>query len=241
MTRAFIIGNGPSIAHTPLAWLSGEVTFAMNRINLIYGHTPWRPTYYVAFDFTGPDMVQDMLVNVRAARHSFIRADRASDLELYRRSDFSHPPRVTYMWTCREHLGLSAAETDPVQVARLPSGWHFPEVCGYASTLNQAVQLAVLMGFRPIYLLGCDLGFRDFAQGEPDPNHFDGGYVGYDDFAWNTRDATLLHMHGIISREARHRGIPIRNLTPSPPDGSSALNDLYDAARLEDVILDSRI
>lgn len=63
MTRAFVVGNGPSLKDMCLDKLVGEVTFAMNRIDLLYGPAPdygirgtvWRPTYYVFIEWLGVD------------------------------------------------------------------------------------------------------------------------------------------------------------------------------------------
>ena len=46
--RVFIIGNGPSLSKTDLNLIKNEVSFAMNRISLIYDkNIDWRPTYYL--------------------------------------------------------------------------------------------------------------------------------------------------------------------------------------------------
>ena len=192
--RAFVIGNGPSLRDTPLDRLVGEVTFAMNRINLLYDKTEWRPAYYLALDWTGPQMLEDTLENIGAAKHSFVRADRANDIEL-RRSELDWPPRVSYFWPCRRHAGMNFESN------RRPSDWHLPCVCAYGSTLGAAIQLAVLMGYGPLYLLGCDLGFTPIGDG-PDTNHFHPAYMGHDDFSLGTRDATLRHMHSLAEKSS---------------------------------------
>ena len=48
--RAFIIGNGSSLRISDLDRLTGEITFACNKIYLAFDQTQWRPTYYVAGD-----------------------------------------------------------------------------------------------------------------------------------------------------------------------------------------------
>jgi hypothetical protein len=45
--KAFIVGNGPSLARTDLDLLIGCVSYACNNIHLIYPRTAWRPSYYV--------------------------------------------------------------------------------------------------------------------------------------------------------------------------------------------------
>lgn len=213
--------------------LIGEVTFAMNGINLLYGACHWRPKFYFAFDFTGEDMLSTMLDNIEVAEHSFIRADRAKELELARRR-VDYPARITYFWDCREHVGVSMYRTkmDPEAAKRLPKAWHLPIPCGFASTLNVAMQVAVLMGYNPIYLLGCDLGFKMYEKDrEPDPNHFDPRYNGHDDDQYRDRDETLIYMHGIIRAETQARGIEIINLTPN-----DRLDAIYPRRQFSEII-----
>ena len=45
--RIFLIGNGPSLNDMNLDLLENEDTLAMNRIDLLYPNTKWRPTYYL--------------------------------------------------------------------------------------------------------------------------------------------------------------------------------------------------
>jgi len=56
--RIFLIGNGPSLAWTPLDLLIGEESWGMARVHLIYGSTQWRPTRYWWSDH--PQNAQDM-------------------------------------------------------------------------------------------------------------------------------------------------------------------------------------
>lgn len=214
--QAFVIGNGPSLAHTPLERLIGETTFAMNRIHLIYPMTIWRPTYYFCLDYTGPTWADDIVANAEEAKHSFVRADRASEVEL-RRHGFEWPSRISYFWHCRAHLGCNW------QSAHRPETWHLPEVCPYGSTLNATVQCAVLMGYGPIYLLGCDLGY---------PGHFHPEYGGHDDFPIEERDRTLQHMHGIMERSS-----PVR-LYNATLGGSLEEHERID---LEEILHDGRV
>ena len=48
--RAFIIGNGPSLNVYDVGLLKDEVTFAANKIWLLFDQTEWRPTYYSVTD-----------------------------------------------------------------------------------------------------------------------------------------------------------------------------------------------
>ena len=45
--RIFLVGNGPSLNDMNLDLLENEYSIAMNRIELIYPKTTWRPTWYM--------------------------------------------------------------------------------------------------------------------------------------------------------------------------------------------------
>src|SRR5690606_5753244 len=56
-------------------------------------------------------------------------------------------------------------------------------VSKFGTSMLVAMQLAVYMGFNPIYLVGCDLGFapdptqrKEKVEGAHDPNHFHPDY-----------------------------------------------------------------
>lgn len=207
MPTAIILGNGPSLADTPWDLLRGQATFACNRINLVYEWTDWRPTYYFAFDWTGSYMLDDTLMNVKFAEQSFIRADRA--LEIERCFNFEYPSTRTYFRSCIEHVECN------YQSAHRPESWHFPKICGYGSTLHIMTQVAAKLGYDSLCYIGCDLGFVSFEEGEPDPNHFHPDYIGVDEFPLETRDETLLHMHGLIENELKSRDIKCFNAGPT--------------------------
>ena len=233
--RAFILGNGPSLATTPLDSLRGETTFAMNRIHLLYPKVEWRPTYYLAFDYTGisgDQMKEDLLINIKEAKHSFIRADKANYVES-KLARFEWPPSITYFWPQCSHVGLNiaSAHRDQLAFARLPHAWHMPRVCGFGGTMHITVQVAVSMGYDELYLLGCDLGFKPFKKDEPDPNHFDPNYIGYDDFPWDERDETLLYVHKLIEQETRRLKVRVVNLSES-----AGLGHIHDRSSLEKVL-----
>ncbi len=47
---AIILGNGPSLNHTPLHILGGEQVWATNRAYLLFDRIAWRPSHYVVVD-----------------------------------------------------------------------------------------------------------------------------------------------------------------------------------------------
>jgi len=48
--RAIVVGNGPSLLVADLEKLKNEITFASNKIYMVFEETSWRPTYLTVTD-----------------------------------------------------------------------------------------------------------------------------------------------------------------------------------------------
>lgn len=161
--RHFVLGSGPSLNDTPLDLLQGEITWAMNRIHLIYPTTVWRPTYYM--------MVDHNMQNPVGYWKDCIRAHYNTPKWLWRRfkdgwpREHSHHeflpdgvgevPNTTWIPRCQKHHYYQGDNIKAVQ------SWHLPELCTGLTGLSTMMQLAVQKGATEIYLLGCDLGYTD--------------------------------------------------------------------------------
>jgi hypothetical protein len=135
--RAFVIGTGPSLTTADLDLLSGELTFACNKIYLAFDQTHWRPDYYA---------VTDLLVAEQQCAHI---AEQTST------KFFPDTLRVVLR------------ETRAAFVRSLPllsAQGHFSTnlMRGYyegATVLHFLLQLAYFMGIREVYMLGLDFSF----------------------------------------------------------------------------------
>ena len=169
--RAFIIGNGPSLKASDLDLLVDEVSFGINRINLIFDETDWRPTHYVRAETPSVRWKKD---GIREDLRSIVSH---AGVKCYLRSTYKvhwdnlravlyrvYPSTVEYFNRC-EHAGLHFDDLNS------PEKWHLPKLCTFGTSLHTAMQIAVREGYSPIYLLGCDMGYEDGK-----PNHFDPSY-----------------------------------------------------------------
>ena len=142
--RCFIIGNGPSLKAKDLDLLQAqmELSFAFNRIFYIFSQTSWRPTYYISQDYR---MLQSCVaeVNKIPAKMRMI----PSELKWYYNIDIS---LATYF-----HLKNRHDPETPVFSNRINK-------CIYNSNtvVITAIQIAIYMGFKDIYLLGVDHRFH---------------------------------------------------------------------------------
>lgn len=179
--RIFILGNGPSLNRTSLEFLKNEYTFGVNRIYLLDDKVSWKPSFYTANDWR---VVPDIALEINGLTGSTFFFEESfrgilregSDTYFYRHSaaDPNHPNERIF--------GHEATRG----------------IRGAGSVVGTAVQLAAYMGFDPIYLIGCDLGYKvletveqtgedKFGNGvklfltstkDDDPNHFDTRYFG---------------------------------------------------------------
>ena len=161
--RCFIIGNGPSLTGEDLDLIKNEYSFAMNRISLIYDSTEWRPNYFVCptGNSTRLDWSKDIIETVESGIPCWFW-DTPQNRKLYKQF-----PNIIYN-TLRGHNESANPLKDP------PLEWfsYNPEdwLSKYGTSLITAAQIAFYMGFKEIYLLGCDLGFN--TEG----HHFDPRY-----------------------------------------------------------------
>lgn len=149
--RCFIIGNGPSLRADDLDKLKKEVTFGTNRIFHIFDKTQWRPTYYLAVD---SDFIQYNYEEIKAvaAKYLFL-------------SNIYHIP-----WKLKTKNMVSINEYGkfPVNKWNDTSAFVSEDVSkyfsiGYTVTFT-AIQLALYMGFKEIYLLGVDFNYSSIRD-----------------------------------------------------------------------------
>ena len=151
--RCFIIGNGPSLTAEDLTTLSdhGEITFAFNRIYHIFDQTEWRPTYYISQDGKMLKGCADE-VNRLDANIKFVPAE----LEWY---EGIHIINAHLFHISNEEIN----ENVPAFSENIAN-----HICNSKTVVYTAIQIAVYMGIREIYLIGVDHHFHTSmnAKGE---------------------------------------------------------------------------
>ncbi len=166
--RCFIVGNGPSLNKTPLLFgsIANEFSFGMNMISLIFDRTPWRPNFkVVTTTLLGDDRYRvPIMAGVKESEYAFIWDEFKDDPEV---GTFSNIVFIPVIHT--EHIDHQDA-TNEIWPKILGKG-----ISKFASTAFAALQIAVYMGFNPIYLVGMDMEWKTF-EGSKDVNHFHPDY-----------------------------------------------------------------
>jgi hypothetical protein len=203
MSRAFVVGNGPSLNVTPLNKLIGEVSFGVNRIHLIYNQTDWRPTYYVrSEDEEDIDMSvwkDDLLAQFNSNTHVYCNHYFTKNLKK-EIEEAGATERIHGIKACNHYLDHFDSEVSP-------HVWHMG-LCSFGSSVNVCVQLAINLGYSPIYLVGCDLGYKDET-----PSHFSADYINVDKS--KLRSAHYANMDTLAAHMVAKRSskTPIYNAT----------------------------
>lgn len=147
--RAFIIGNGPSLTVNDLEKISNEITFASNRIYKLFPNTSWRPTYYTMSD-EGMLRDEEIIGNLDTfdCKMKFFRKEGC-----FRLRHLKKPMCLVHMWGSRKYLDKPNFSEDAEK-----------GVYGIATVTYFAMQMAVHMGIREIYLLGIDHKYQKEQQ-----------------------------------------------------------------------------
>lgn len=155
--KAVIVCNGPSLNQTDLAPLRSVFTFGLNKINLLFERSDFRPSCIVSVNKLVIEQNQEFF--------------NATPLPLFIES-------AGVKWI-KNRENVTFVRHGPEGFARDCSMTLFQ---GYTVTFV-AMQLAFHMGFREIGLIGCDHNFavsgranKTVVSGAADVSHFDPNY-----------------------------------------------------------------
>ena len=139
--RCFIIGNGPSLKAEDLDQLKNEITFAFNRIYYIFDQTEWRPTYYCAED-------NKIIFKSKAEIDELDLEYKFFPLNFPRDYHIEFNNAIYYIF----RFGLKNEK--PQFSKDIVRAIYWGNTVVYT-----AIQIAVYMGIKEIYLIGVDHNF----------------------------------------------------------------------------------
>lgn len=213
--RCFIIGNGPSLTTTDLDLIKNEDCFATNGIFHVFDKTVWRPKYYCLIDryasYT-PEMIRDLEVE-----YVFLGSYYFLHNKVIRQDAICIRERV--FWNRRKYHFSDDMEKYFV---------------GSRTVSFFAMQLAVFLGYKEIYLLGFDNEYK--YEKQSNGKVIDSGvklaHFYRDDNPRNIVGEPLEMEKAYLSFKeyADFRGILVRNVT------RGGKLEVFERTKLEDVV-----
>lgn len=180
-----VVGNGPSLNQTPLERFAGVPSIGMNKIDLIYPRTNWRPELVVCAN------------NLVAIQHQDIFA--ASNIPIF------------VGWKARRYLRRDTRRKVYFFNTTLTNAFSTDAVAGFGSSATVtyfALQMAYWMGADPVIIFGVDHSFKfkgpeaTYQKREgPDTNHFDPNYFKSGTY-WGTPDLDQSEIDYTLARHA---------------------------------------
>lgn len=145
--KAVVIGMGPSLKTTDLERFGGFTTFACNKIYLAFDQTAWRPAYYSVCDELVAKNNQEA---IQTADFGATEMFHSKVVKPYFQEDLN----------CR-YYGYRGdlQQWDGSSDTQLPSSLRGAVIGGGYSVLLDQVQLAYVMGFSEVYVVGADFSF----------------------------------------------------------------------------------
>ena len=197
----FIVGNGPSLNDMDLSPLVNYSTFGLNKINLIFSRSEFRPNYHVAVNRLVIEQSWKDFQELPCP--SFISYAAAS-------GNVHGSDNVHFISTSHTH-GFSR---DASKI-----------LCEGSTVTYVAMQIAWHMGFSQVYLIGVDHSFE--VAGSPnetkrmvgnDPNHFDPSYFANKD--WQLPDLAGSEFDYRMAKRVYSESDPPRTLSDATHGGA---------------------
>jgi hypothetical protein len=211
--RCFIVCNGPSLTYRDLEMLKGEISFSMNSIIKGFDKTDWRPTYYGIQDRFAYEELQDYMYS--DDNLTLFIAD------MIEKRKYKIPVNAVLFPLSRyKHYAFLSEVKYSTKFSENPNALVYD---GYTITYS-LLQIAVYMGFKEIYLLGCDC----YYPADPGKQHFiDSGRV---DPNFSTLPDRMICAYKEAKKYADTHSISIYNAT------RGGMLDVFERVSLESVL-----
>lgn len=139
--RCFVVGNGPSLTSSDLDMITDEITFGFNRIYHMFSNTNWRPTYYMSQDDKTFINSVDEIANLKLDNMFF-------PLNFKRDYHIDVKNSIHFIFRTNQQTEF------PEFQSNIRKG-----IYDGNSVVYSAIQMAIYMGIKEIYLIGVDHSF----------------------------------------------------------------------------------
>lgn len=220
--RAFILGNGPSLNHTPLYLLKDEHVMCFNRFGLIGERLNFSPDMYmIVDDVVALDNKDDVKDQITKSKYVFLPNINFGTGVTNFKKIFGEISNVCWLNVFVKRFSRKRLD----KVMRRKGPW----VLIGRTVATSGLEILMKLGFSEIYILGVDMNYvihKDVekldkdthikSKADDDPNHFDPRYFGKGKEYHQPVQETMDIMMGAlkdISDYAKENGYHIYNAT----------------------------
>lgn len=199
--RCFIIATGPSLRVEDIEKLNDEITIGVNSLYKLYDQTLFRPTYYAVLD---PDVQKNVEEHVKQFD---VFCKKGLFFNPIRKCSKIH---ANYLPICYQNhwFNVYNPRFKPYKNLRFTKNLVYGIYDKYTIT-NVAIDMAIYMGCKDIYLLGVDCNYT-------------GPKIHFDDTKESTKEEresgyytqrAMMAGYKFMEKETKKRGIHIYNAT----------------------------
>lgn len=220
--RVFMLGNGPSLNHTPLWLLKDEHVMCFNRFGLIGERLNFSPDMYmIVDDLVAIDNVDDVKKQIEKSKYVFLPNINFGTGVTNFKKLFGEVANIIWMNVYVKRFSKGRLD----KVMKRSGPW----VIIGRTVATSGLEILMKMGFSEIYILGVDMNYvihknveaidKDThikSKANDDPNHFDPRYFGKGKQYHQPVQETMDIMMGAlkdISNYAKEKGYHIYNAT----------------------------
>jgi hypothetical protein len=193
-----------------------EYVWGVNKCYLLFDRVSWRPAFYVAVDRR---VVPDIATEIN---HLVLNQPQIISF---------FPVQFREQWVLRSGANVYWYNEVPLDETNLPNGMFTRDAAKWVSSVRTvtiaALQLAVYLGFNPIYLIGCDTSYsvpstvrfeggdrnKLISTADDDLSHFDPRYFGKGS-KWHEPHVDKMFFHYEQARQVcESLGVSVYNAT----------------------------
>lgn len=198
--RCFIIATGPSLKIKDIEKLENEVSIGLNSLYKAYSKTEFRPTYYTVLD---PDVEKSVVKDF-----SEDLSHLAKECVFFNSIVRSRFKSVKYLPYCYQNhwFNIFNPNFDHTRNLKFTNNLLYGIYDKYTVT-TAAIDLAIHMGCKEIYLIGVDCNYSGPLK------HFNDDDCNFDSMQSYYTQIAMMAGYRFMEVEAKKRGVKIYNAT----------------------------
>lgn len=151
--RCFILGNGPSLKQVDLSLLADEFVFTVNNFSFVDGFEKAKTNVHLWMDLAFFDLRNDLKFNISKMLDNYHRIASQNPIcfvdirgfNFIREHKLDELLDMHYLYPGGD---ITSNEPMVIDIDR--------QITGFYTVVQYAIDVAIYMGFKEIYLLGCD-------------------------------------------------------------------------------------